>query len=359
MPKGRLKRLARQEARLRYNPERRGLIGALGEAKATRRSEKRAARSTGRGLRATIRASRKPTEENYDRLDSALAKSDGTFDGGVMHADLQGLGGAAGSIVAAALAESASARQRASEARSNRMQDLDDQIIRAREGQVGAVRQANQAYRQNTAKILQQLAALDADEGLYSATALGRMRNERSGRRTNVRTQREARDARFMEKYGVTYEQFKSMTPKERRNAERAHNPDKSKDGKGKKPREWAPPATQGKAADTISLALAQAKRLKREKLDRAGAAQVLTEGREKIKGEKDGTEFEIPEVPKFAGLWASIALDLAYDGHISARNARLLRKRGIRVRKLGYKFSKSYQQRIKDNEVAGPPRPR
>jgi len=53
---------------------------------------------------------------------------------------------------------------------------------------------------------------------------------------------------------------------------------------------------------------------------------------------DKSGNAVNIPGVPSFEELYASIALDLAYDGHISRRNVQELHRAGIKVKPLGYK---------------------
>jgi hypothetical protein len=99
------------------------------------------------------------------------------------------------------------------------------------------------------------------------------------------------------------------------------------------------------KAGTEVSGAIGQAQRLKREGLGRHQAAGILLSGRESVSRTKrdkqsgTSTTQKIPAVPSYDQLYASIALDMAYDGHVSARNLALARKRypGL-VKSLGLK---------------------
>ncbi len=100
------------------------------------------------------------------------------------------------------------------------------------------------------------------------------------------------------------------------------------------------------KAGTEVSGAIGQAQRLKREGLGRHEAAGLLLSGREAVsrtkRDKESGTSTvqKIPEVPSYDQLYASIALDMAYDGHISKRNLALARRRypGL-VKSLGLKL--------------------
>jgi hypothetical protein len=87
------------------------------------------------------------------------------------------------------------------------------------------------------------------------------------------------------------------------------------------------------KTATQISGAIGQAKALKREGLGRHKAAGVLLSGRGSSSAgtrDKQGgtTRSTVPAVPSYDQLFASVALDMAYDGHVSSRNLDLIKRR-------------------------------
>lgn len=116
---------------------------------------------------------------------------------------------------------------------------------------------------------------------------------------------------------------------------------------------DWASPKDQGKAADTIGKALTYAKTMKQQKITRQQAGQILLAGQKSGGGQPvydtktgqrklnpDGTQATTggsSAIPSFEELWASVALDLAYDGHISGRNVKKLHDRKIKINSLGY----------------------
>jgi hypothetical protein len=94
---------------------------------------------------------------------------------------------------------------------------------------------------------------------------------------------------------------------------------------------------------DDISKALTYARDFKTDQRSRAEAAKLLVQGRtsQTVKTTDPKTNVagsvKIPGVPATDQLTASVALDLAYDGHVSKKNQRELRRRGFKVKGLGY----------------------
>jgi hypothetical protein len=130
--------------------------------------------------------------------------------------------------------------------------------------------------------------------------------------------------------------------------------PTKDKAPKPNSGQGWATGEQQGQAQDKIGSALSYASQFKSKGLSRAQAAQVLVAGKKsapiystvKQKGKPDqhlaalnpdGTPKTTRAVPAYDPLMASVALDMAYDGHVSKANVKKLHARGIRIDALGY----------------------
>lgn len=139
----------------------------------------------------------------------------------------------------------------------------------------------------------------------------------------------QGRWANSLNKYGYTNAQWRNMSPAEQKAAR-----DKAEKDKGsEKDDKWGTQSQQNTAKDKIDYAVSAAKRLKAAGYTRSEAATVLLAGR----GSQtvDGTK--VPGIDKVNKDFASVGLDIAYDQHISARNVKVLRGRGIKVKPLGY----------------------
>lgn len=230
-------------------------------------------------------------------------------------------------------------------------------------------------YREDVDQINDSLLGLQRERGLFEQQALSGLIGEDRARRSQANAA--ARQQQFDAEQAISNREAaqtnaligQGLLPDAEGNLQPLPGGKADPNAPGNQPEPkspWAPQGAQSSARSTISKAFAQAKRLKREGRARREAATFLTEGRpgQQVVDRK-GNKVNIPGVPSFEELYASIALDLAYDGHISRRNVQELHRAGIKVRPLGYKTPndipkpKSYEERIRDNEVAGPPDPR
>ena len=157
--------------------------------------------------------------------------------------------------------------------------------------------------------------------------------------------------------YGYPPKDWAAMTTAQRQAAIKQFKKDGRAPGKGDTPgKPGKPPAAQGKLVTTVTSALSFARQLKGLNVPRAQAAAGLLAGQkasqeplyESVKNPRtgkvtqrrvlnpDGTQATKPsgrDIPAFNGdpLALSIALDVAYDGHISKDNIRKLLGRGLR----------------------------
>jgi hypothetical protein len=150
----------------------------------------------------------------------------------------------------------------------------------------------------------------------------------------------------------------------------KAHPPKGSGSGGGGA--DWAPQGAQATARTTIASALNAAKSLKGLGVDRHDAAKALLQGAEPVplydtttgkaliwqKGEKGNENGELTGQKKTSAslpkvddqLYLSAALDMAYDGHLSRRNQRLLHQNQIKIQPLGVT---TYQEWLRELDKA------
>jgi hypothetical protein len=111
------------------------------------------------------------------------------------------------------------------------------------------------------------------------------------------------------------------------------------KDDKAKKPRATSEQIVS--AQTHLDLARRQAARAKGDGEGRGGAAKLLIEGQKAIKDPLTNQEIPDTAYKSVKQLWASVALDLEYDGKVSEKNRRQLVARGYRLKDFGIKVPK------------------
>ena len=232
------------------------------------------------------------------------------------------LGGAADVFKAATAREQGGARSRITEAAARAEQDLKDRATGAIAGRALALGEARRSYRSNLGTLSSKLTDIAGLEGSEIAARLGQLRSEsleRGNRRDVARIGAESRE---------------SVAAADRASREKIAA-DKAKDKAGPGGVKRASAERIEKFSDKVREAMGVADALKVGGDDRRTAAPKLVHGTTIPAGTKpDPKTGEIPRpVPKFGQLVASIALDMAHDGHISRQNAR-------RLHELGYKVS-------------------
>lgn len=362
---------AQQEAALRANPQKRALQQALDEALGARDSTVTAARGTARGLRQSIRAARPSIREIFDTAGQQLAAGTGAVAPNMSSPQGSAIGQAAATEHQAAL-------DRNTAARASTLTDLDQQRVRATEGEAFAVRQAGTQYQSDASKVLKQLLGVSADQGDYAATELSRLVEAARGRGVTLRGQ----DLSHQDRVASRKSQERTAAAKNKQTTQ------------GKK---WLPLGDQNDAQDTIHQALDFAKDFVPH-ASRKEAATALRQGvkDQKVKNlpindpatgkqridQKSGLklyrdpdtgksttqpEQSIPGVPSFDDAYVQAALDVAYDGHLSRATQNMLHRRGIKVRQLGLPTYQQWRARnrsnpteraIRNGELAGPPAP-
>jgi hypothetical protein len=234
--------------------------------------------------------------------------------------DFSQLGPAAGSLAEAARAESEGAQRRTVESETRARVDLQNQGVRAAEGEVFATRAAQGRYESEVGKVAEQLRGLDQEEGLFAATEYGRLVEGARGRAVTRRGQ--------------------TLSSRDRaatlRETQRHNRATERNTGKPKK-RQWVTPDAQNSAADEVGRLAREAQQLASRNKDRTYVAQALSQGVPAEKG-PDGAVVLPAVKPAKSQLMLSVALDSVFNegGHLSRRNQRMLRKRGYKIEPLG-----------------------
>lgn len=158
-----------------------------------------------------------------------------------------------------------------------------------------------------------------------------------------------------LNKYGFTTKEWNALSESDRQKwrsgAYTRRNSGGPSSTGGSKP---ASPATRNTANTQITRALNWAKQYKQANRKRGDAARVLVNGSSASSSIDERKYQELlkkgvkpvdarrratvksPSIPKFDQLYASVALDVAYDGHVSRRNAQKLHQMGLTLKDLG-----------------------
>ena len=120
----------------------------------------------------------------------------------------------------------------------------------------------------------------------------------------------------------------------------------------------WLPQADQNSFVDSFSSARTAANQLRGTGMTRAQVKQLLTSGRSASTVEVNGKKVQVPAIAKVGNSAAlRAALDVAYDGALSAGTVRDLHGRKIQIGALGVKTARqlgaSRASRLKRNKAA------
>ena len=302
---------ARRDARLKYEPQRRQLTDAQQQVADQFSQAARAETASSRGIAASIDEV-KPKVAGYignaQGVSSQASQDLATYLNGNV---LQG----------AAARDSAGTRRRLAETLANTTTELDQRKVDAAAGAKYTIGSLRASAGKQLEKIGGQLTDLASDEGTYASSQADRLRQAAANRATTRRGQDLSHQDRVA-----------SREAADRRASTRAAEKEAEKNGFKK--------AAPGTVKSTMS-AIAYAKSIAADQKSKSGAsrAQVakwLVQGRPSQKVDVDGEKVSVPGINKTDELFASVGLDLAYDGHVSDRNRKLLNKLGISVKDLG-----------------------
>lgn len=322
-------RLARAEAQLRYGSQ----INAL---KRTRKD----LLSGYRKERADYEAAGKMNEASAARAMPALQKAMSDFVGPVSQARSSALrqesnklpDGLYKSILRAEATEApARMAKTLGDAASELSLRRSNATIQAQQGAQGAYAR----MKGDRAKVTSELDDILNQSGVYKSTRVGELRTdrlERTGKRRQIRNENRREDAkeRRRQREADSDDAFREEQARIRNTQAQARLDRQGKPGAAKKPTG----ARVESAISAIGYAKSVAVQNKSKGVERNKVATAL------VRGTADQTDPDTKKkklgVKKTSELWASIGLDLAYDGHISRVNRSKLRKLGYSMGQLG-----------------------
>lgn len=231
----------------------------------------------------------------------------------------------------------AGAQTRAAETTRDASHELTQRGLDARAGAVSGARAINDRYVGQADQIGQQAQELTGQSGTFAASRLAELLGDDAKSAHDTAQSRADRQA--------------TSTNAENQNATTLAaagvNPDGTIIPGGKadpavkdknKPIKWQSPAQAGEAKDKIAAARVTAAKLKAAGRSRSEIASLLVGGRpsQSVEDPNTGAITTVPGISKVPQLYASVALDLVWNKHVSRRNVAELHKRRYKVSDLG-----------------------
>lgn len=300
------------ESQIKYGPQLSAVRALKGEARSTYRGDVRAAKTTAAAAVKGTKQARKPTRRNYNQALSGIRNA---------YSDVQSafanLGAGADPFRAITAREQGGYRARTHAAKASALHELVDRAADARAGRQFAVSNA-QANRNRTIGTLdQRLSDLIGERGTYTAARLGEIGQQRADKRASRQTQLD-----------VAREQGKQS-----RQTARAKAKIEAKTGTGS----GASGGGRKKSVSDIRMFSTELNRLstavsqgrtdpKGRSRSRSDIATSLTSG---LSAKQTGGSAISAAKDDLA---LSIALDMAYDGHVSRYNQHRLHARNLKL---------------------------
>ena len=336
------------EAFLRFNPERSGLRQSLADIGAQEKQGVGSARSVFASVRGATAKARPQLDKIFgDQATLAKALQDAA------PASVTGPAGGASAI------EREGAARRLGEQLANAKAETTSRDQEAASGmafQIGNVQARAAADR---SKVNTRLAELDREQGAFIQGRVASLDEARRKREATARENQRNRDAA-----SARQEDQQSFTAGEKAKDRAAADRRAGKKGSRTKPKDSA---AYVDTRDAVNAALRHAKRLKASGRSLAQAVDILVTGRESqtipsgqtrtnpATGKPQETSIKVPAIPKTKRTFAQIAVELAWNGTISAQSARRLRALGYSVKTLGYHVQSSKKAPPKRGSFADP----
>jgi hypothetical protein len=319
---------ARDEAFLRFNPERSTLRGALQDAADQLQQEVSTARGTAAGVRQVAR-------ESVPKFRSVYGEAQGAVNQGEQDL-MAAVGGAP--IAPAAARDATGAQRRLSESLAGALSETTARESEAQSGASFAINQAQSRFGRNVERVQGRLGDLSQEEGRFVSGRVGDLLGEQAKR---AFTARQNRASRAVTKRGQTLSHEDRVASRRaaatkaaaKQAADRKAHPTLPGGVKARTP--------QGQTAfrDSVAKAVAQVKPFA-GKLDRHKvAAMFLTGVNAPAEGKRGQPGYKPPfKLPAIDQLELTAALDVLYDGRISRATVAKLHDAGIVVKQMPYK---------------------
>lgn len=321
---------AQAEAFLRTNPERSTLAQQLADARGDRDT--------------SVSAANTAANANVSAARGAPAAYQRTYDDALSHVAAAIAVPGADNPATGAGRDAAQTRGRLAEMLASAQTDAKQRELSAREGGQYAVGQANAGYAKTSDTLSSRLRSLAQEQGVYTAQREGELSGDatrlahdsaqKSADRANAREIASAHD-----RTSLTTTRIRTTAAAKAR----------AKADARKRATRWATPQQAGRLQDSVASIRSWIAQNKADygreaggdaRKQRALLAQDLSVG---VPGQsfvdpKTGAINRDPGVPKAGSdLALRVALDLAFDGHLSAANVRRLHERRYKVSDLGF----------------------
>lgn len=320
------------ETDLRYGPQLDALATLLSNAQSDRNQALSVNTSTANALSNASRLAQPDvSKSNQDYLSQLLAAK------GTLGQDSAAWAGSGDPFKEASARDFANAQVRAAETTKASSDELTQRGLDARSGAVAGARAIGDRYAGQADQISQQAQSLTGQSGAYAASRLAELLG------ADAKTAHDTAQARADRQTSSTNAANQNSTTL----AAAGVNPDGTIIPGGKadpkvkdknKPVKWQTPQAAGKVSDTIAAAQATAEKMKTAGRSRAEIAKLLVGGRptQSVQDPNTGAITSVPGVAKVPELYASVALDMVWDQHVSGRNVALLHKRRLKISDLG-----------------------
>jgi hypothetical protein len=352
----RFTRQARDEAFLRFNPERSSLRGALQDAAETLEQEVGTARGTALGVKQAARESVPQFKSVYGQAQTDVGQGEKDL--------LAATGGSP--IAPAAARDAVGAQRRLSESLAGALSEATNRQTEAQSGASFAINQAQSRYGRNVERVQTRLGDLSAEEGRYVSGRLGELLGAQTERRFKA-TQADKKlraDARQKRADRAVTRRGQTLTHEDRQAAAAAKKAADAAKKKGTTLPGGVKPRTAGDQTtfrDSVAKALRTVrpyvKTLTRDKarglflngaqaqtiVDDKKLANLVAQNNSKPRDQRQSiTDLRrratttLPAVPAIPETQLRVVFDMLYDGHLSRETVAKLHAAGITVKPMG-----------------------
>lgn len=321
---------AQAEAFLRTNPERSTLAQQLADARGDRDT--------------AVSAASTAANANVSAARGAPAAYQRTYDDALGHVAAAIAVPGADNPATGAGRDAAQTRGRLAEMLAAAQTDAKQRELSALEGGQYAVGQANAGYQKTSDTLSSRLRALAQEQGVYTAQREGELSGDQA--KLDAAAKQKSLDRRSAQRIASGHDRTSRENTRTR--ADQAARDRAARDAARNRGR-WASPQQVGRLQDSVAAIKAWIGQNKGDYAREAGGdarkqrallAQDLSVG---VPGQsfvdpKTGAINRDPGVPRAGSdLALRIALDLAFDGHVSNANVQRLHQRRYKVSDLGY----------------------
>lgn len=318
------KQQAQALADLEFDPQFRQIRDLWGQSRTQYLNDLRAARNRSRSTQQVALASKPRTRQIFETAKADLKTTNSDVDKAMAAVGPGTPSGLSGLLATAMQRERGAASNRLTNERASALADAEKKYTGAEAGKTLAYTTAKGNLLGTRKELTQKLQDLSGDKGNKISALLGEMVGARSD--ANAKSRASASKRITSGPYrGLTQGQVDSMSAEELRDYEKKNDKATGKGKGGANGRATNDQIRQ--LSDDFNSAIQYAQRAAAKGISRAQIAKVMLKGQSR--------EESPTPVPKFGQLPTTLALDMAYDKHISRANAQRLHQLGYKVNDL------------------------